>query len=208
MKLPSFSKFMDFKSREESLGPAKVENLDLEKLPTKEIYLAWQKEVTVDEKVSISKRYSRSLITISIVVGLILLVMQQFFVLLIIGSIAFFVISLKKVSPENVKYELSNHGIMIDDSMYYWNILRRFFFLSEGKNEVLAVDTTVGFPGRIYLSFSPGDRDKIVEILDKYIHYLESEPRTFFDDAYDKVVSKISMEEEPTKTSTDKSAEE
>jgi len=168
MKLPSFTKFMDIKSREDYLGPAKIENLDPENLPVKEIYLAWQKEVSVEEKISVSKRYSRSLITISIVVGLILLIMQQFFVLLILGSIAFFVISLKKVSSENVKYELSNHGIMIDDSMYYWDKLRRFFFLPKGGTEILVVDTTIGFPGRIYLSFNPEDRDKIKEILEKY----------------------------------------
>jgi len=194
MKLPSFSKFMDIKSREDYLGPAKIENLDPENLPVKEIFLAWEKEVTVEEKVAVSKRYSRSLITISIVVGLILLVMQQFFVLLVIASIAFFVISLKKVSPEVVKYEISNHGIMIDDTMYYWNKLRRFFFLQRENTEVLAVDTTIGFPGRIYLSFNPEDKEKIKEILEKYTHYLESEPRTFFDDAYDTVVSKISLE--------------
>jgi len=185
---------MDIKSREDYLGPAKIENLDPENLPVKEIFLAWEKEVTVEEKVAVSKRYSRSLITISIVVGLILLVMQQFFVLLVIASIAFFVISLKKVSPEVVKYEISNHGIMIDDTMYYWNKLRRFFFLQRENTEVLAVDTTIGFPGRIYLSFNPEDKEKIKEILEKYTHYLESEPRTFFDDAYDTVVSKISLE--------------
>ena len=198
MKLPSFTKFMDIKSREDYLGPAKIENLDPENLPLKEIYLAWQKEVSVEEKISVSKRYSRSLITISIVVGLILLIMQQFFVLLILGSIAFFVISLKKVSSENVKYELSNHGIMIDDSMYYWDKLRRFFFLPKGGTEILVVDTTIGFPGRIYLSFNPEDRDKIKEILEKYTHYLESEPRTFLDNAYDKVINKFSVNEDET----------
>ncbi|HNU76197.1 MAG TPA: hypothetical protein PKL88_00580 [bacterium] len=198
MKLPSFTKFMDIKSREDYLGPAKIENLDPENLPVKEIYLAWQKEVSVEEKISVSKRYSRSLITISIVVGLILLIMQQFFVLLILGSIAFFVISLKKVSSENVKYELSNHGIMIDDSMYYWDKLRRFFFLPKGGTEILVVDTTIGFPGRIYLSFNPEDRDKIKEILEKYTHYLESEPRTFLDNAYDKVINKFSVNEDET----------
>lgn len=187
---------MDLKSREDYLGPAKIENLDPYKLPVKEVYLSWQKEVTVEDKISVSKRYSRSLITISIVVGLILLIMQQFFVLLIIASIAFFVISLKKVSPENVKYEISNHGIMIDDVMYFWDKLRRFFFLPREGVEILAVDTTTGFPGRVYLSFNPEDKERIKEILEKYTHYLEKEPRTFFDDAYDKVVSKISMEEE------------
>ena len=83
---------------------------------------------------------------------------------------------------------------MIDDTMYYWNKLRRFFFLQRENTEVLAIDTTIGFPGRIYLSFNPEDKEKIKEILEKYTHYLESEPRTFFDDAYDTVVSKISLE--------------
>lgn len=187
---------MDLKSREDYLGPAKIENLDPEKLPVKEVYLAWQKEVTVEEKVVVSKKYSRSLITVSIVVGLILLVMQQFFILLVLGSIAFFIISLKKVSPENVKYEISNHGVMIGESMYYWDKLRRFFFLPNENIEVLAIDTTIGFPGRIYLSFNSKDRDKIKETLEKYTYYLENEPKTLLDDAYNRVVNKIGVEEE------------
>lgn len=196
MKLPNIYKFMDLKTREENSGPAKTEGFDPNNLPVKEVYIAWDREVSVKDKIVINERYSKSLTTISIIVGVILLIMQQFFVLLLLGSIAFFIISLKKVSPEVVKYEISNHGIKIDDSMYYWSKLRRFFFLQKEKNEVIAVDTTIGFPGRLYIAFDNNDREKVKQLLEKYLHYLESEPRTFLDNTYDKVVSKFSLDEE------------
>jgi len=196
MKLPSFSKFMDFKSREDYLGPAKVEEIDADNLPVKEIFFSWQKEITIEERKVVSQRFSRSLLMIGIIVGFLLLVMQQFFVLLVVGSLVFFVQALRKVSPENVKYEISNHGVMIDDSVYYWSKLRRFFFITSENSEVLVIDTVIGFPGRIYLSINLEDKEKIKATLEKYLHYLDAEPRTFLDDTYDKVVKKFSVDDE------------
>lgn len=196
MKIPSFSKFMDFKSREDYLGPSKVEPMEKENLPVKEIFFSWEKEMSVEDRKVISKRFSNSLLLIGIFVGLLLLIMQQFFILLVVGSMVFFVQSLGKVSPENIKYEISNHGVMVNDSIYYWDRLRRFFFFKKESSEVLAIDTVLGFPGRIYLAIDSKDKDKIKELLVNYLHYLDAEPRTLFDDAYDKVVSKFSVDED------------
>lgn len=202
MKIPSFSKFMDFKSREDYLGPSKVEPMEKENLPVKEIFFSWEKEVSVEDTKVISKRFNNALTLIGVFVGLLLLAMQQFFVLLVVGSLVFFVQSLRKVSPENVKYEISNHGVMVEDSIYYWDKLRRFFFLTREGSEVLVIDTVIGFPGRIYLSIDLNDKEKIKNLLEKYLHYLDAEPRTILDEAYDKVVNKFSVDEDEIESST------
>lgn len=195
MKLPSITKFLDIKDPRDSLGSPKVDKIDRENLPPKEVYISWEQTLSVDSKKVINQRYYRPLLIIGIFVGLLLLIMQEFFVILIIGSVIFFVQAVMKMSPENVKYELNNHGILIGDRLYYWDTLVRYYFIFRESVEVLAVDTTLGFPGRIYISFNPSDKEKIKEIMEKYLHYLESEPKTFLDNAYDRVAKKFGTDE-------------
>ena len=150
----------------------------------------------MQDKKGIGKKYTRSFTIIGIFVGLLLLIMQEFFVILIIGSLIFFIQAMLKMNPEPVKYEISNHGILVGDSMYYWSKLVRFFFMKREDYEVVAIDTTLGFPGRIFIPFDAKDKEKIKEILLRYLYFLEAEPKTFFDNAYDRIARRFSLEDE------------
>jgi len=194
MKLPSITEFLDIKGRQDSLEPSKVQEFDYQKIP-KEVYLTWESTHTHEVK-GISKRFIRAFTIIGIFVGLLLVIMQEFFVILIVGSLIFVVQAMMKLTPEVAKYELSSHGLKIGDTVYYWDHLRRFFFVLREGVEVLAIDTTLGFPGRLFVSFDPSNKEKIKEILIKYLHFLEVEPKSFFDNAYDRVVKKFSIEDE------------
>lgn len=196
MKTPSLKKFLDIQDPRDSLEPAKVPEIDIESLGPKEVYLSWEKLLTVNDKTVISKRFTRPAVIIGMAVGFVLLIMQEFILMLTVGIFIFFLQALKKMPPENVKYEISSHGVMIGDDLYYWNKLRRFFFIVREGSEVLAIDTILGFPGRVYVHFDQMDKEKIKELLEKYLHYIESEPRTFFDTAYDKIMKRINIEEE------------
>ncbi len=196
MKIPSITKFLDIENPRDRLGPPKVEEIDRENLPPKEVFLTWDYTVSAENKKWINKRLYRPILIIGIVVGLLLLIMKEFFVMLMIGSIIFFMQALQKMNPENVKYEINNHGILVGDSVYYWNKLRRYFFISRDGNEVLSIDTVLGFPGRIFIYFNSVDKEKIKGILDRYLHFLDAEPRTFLDDAYEKVTKKFSSDDE------------
>jgi hypothetical protein len=221
IKIPSVTKFMGIPDRSEQLGPPKVSESGEQQLQQssvvppasiphkKEIFLSWEKEMSVEDRKVISKRFSRSFIIIGVAVAILLLLMQQFFVLLVIGSLIFFIQAMGKLSPETVKYEISTEGIMIDDKIYDWDKLRRFFFVERGNSEMIAVDTVLGIPARIFISFEPADREKIKGILEKYLYYLESEPKTFLDNTYDSVVQKFSFREDEESTeSADNSPDE
>jgi hypothetical protein len=193
MKLPRIGEFLDIKSRQDNLEPTKVPEFDYQRIP-KEVYLAWEATPTHEVK-GVSKRFIRAFTIIGIFVGLLLIIMQEFFVILIIGSLIFVTQAMMKLAPEPIKYELSSHGLKIGENLYYWDHLRRFFFVLREGVEVVGIDTTLGFPGRLFVSFDPSDKEKIKEILIKYLHFLEEEPRTFFDNAYDRVVKKFSLED-------------
>ncbi|MFZ2664181.1 MAG: hypothetical protein WAX66_02365 [Patescibacteria group bacterium] len=193
MKLPKVTELLDIKGKEESLEPAKVPDFDYQKIP-KEVYLSWEVIATHEVK-GLSKRFIRAFTIIGIFIGLLLLIMQEFFVILIVGSLIFVTQAMMKLTPEATKYELSSHGLKIGDNLYYWDHLRRFFFILREGTEVIAVDTTLGFPGRLFISFNKENKEQIKGILIKYLHFLEEEPRTFFDNAYDRVIKKFSIED-------------
>jgi hypothetical protein len=196
MKSPSLTRFLGIKDPRESLEPAKVPEMSREALGPKEVYLAWERILTTGDKTVLSERFTRPAIIIGMAIGLVLLIMQEFILMLTIGIFIFFLQALKKMPPEAVKYEINSHGVMIGDSLYYWDTLSRFFFMSANGSEVLAIDTTLGFPGRLYIHFDSAQKEKIKELLDKYLHYLESEPRTFFDNTYDRIVKKFNFEDD------------
>ena len=97
---------------------------------------------------------------------------------------------------------------MIDDNIYDWDDLRRFFFVKRNNSEMIAIDTVLSFPARIFISFEQADREKIKEILEKYLYYLESEPKTFLDNTYDSVIKKFSFKEEDEENEESEPAEE
>jgi hypothetical protein len=195
MELPNLKKFLDIKDRAETLGPPKTPDTDVKNLGAKNIYITWEAEIYSGGKTLISKRFARSSIIIGVFVGILLLIMQEFALILAIGSIVFFLQVYSKMLPQSIRFEISNYGIMIGDNLYPWDKLRRYFFFTRDGNEVIGVDTVLGFPGRIFINFEIKDKEKIKEILDKNLYYLESEPRTFLDNAYDKIMSKFNVEE-------------
>jgi hypothetical protein len=194
MNLSNLGNMVGIKTSHNNLEPQKESGYSREQLGEKQIFLSWEAMSHSDSHV-MGKRFTRALTIIGIFVGLLLLAMQEFFVLLVIGSVIFVTQALMKIPPENLKYELNSFGINVNGKLYYWDQLRRYFFIERGGVEVVVVDTTMGIPGRLFINFDEKDKEKIKEVFNKYLHFLEQEPRSFFDDAYDKIVKKFGVED-------------
>jgi len=194
IKFPEFSSV--FIKREEKETVNKISDFDVEKLDTKKVFLSWETLGRAEKSGDIGIKFTRTFTTIGIFVGLVLVAMQEFFLILAVGSVIFIVQALAKASPENVRYELSNHGLLIDETLYYWNQLKKYFFIKREGAEALAIDTTLGFPGRIFISFNQENKGEIRRILDQRLFFLEKEPKTFLDTTYEKVLDKFNIQDE------------
>jgi len=194
------SDFTDFVGLSDTLRkkPVEPENSlhDREDIGPKKSLLSW----TAKSNVTLTKldpRYKRTFMIIAIVLGLLFLAMQEYFLIIVIASTAFLYQVLSKNNlVEEVKYEISTHGISIDDGFYYWDELNRFFFSrSHGNNELLVVDLKSGLPSRIMLTYREEDRKHITDSMNKYIRYLEEEPLTAIDKAFNRVIDKFDFEQ-------------
>jgi len=158
----------------------------------KKIFQVWE-ALARSHKKGMSLKLSRSFMMIGIVIALLLVIMQEFFLLFVIASLIFISNVLAKVPPEKVKYEISNHGILYGTDMYYWKDLKQFYFDEIDGLDLLVVDTRIALPGRLYITLQAGSKDKLQAYLDERLIFLESPPQTFLDKGYASVVDKFDL---------------
>jgi hypothetical protein len=176
------------------IDPRRVTDADVFELygPRKEI-LSWIARPTI-QKTKFSPKSIRSFSIVGIVVGLILALMGEFFLLLLIISVLFFMNALNKVQPEDVRYNISNYGVSIDDDIYYWFNLKQFFLFDRDGVEMLAVDTTLNLPRRLFISLGPGaDKEKLVKILSERLVQLDGMPTSVVDKTYENIIGKFDL---------------
>lgn len=194
MKFTDITDFLgmtNFKERKEQ--EPETRKFNREELGPKEVYLKWEglpKPVTTN----IDPRFRKTFMIIGSVVVLLFLLIQEYFLLLLVASLFFMTHVLSKSSLDDLKYEISNYGVSINGDMYYWDNLERFFFAKQFGSETLAIDVKEGLPTRLFLAFKNKDKEKLKEFLNKHIPFLEEEPMTFMDRAYNSVIEKFDYE--------------
>ncbi|MFA6981542.1 MAG: DUF5673 domain-containing protein [Patescibacteria group bacterium] len=166
---------------------------DLEKEGERKILHKWTAPGRANKR-NISPKSLRSLMIIFSVVALLLVIMQEFFLILAIASLIFISYILSATPPENINFEISNHGVDYNGQFYSWGDLKQFYFSKDGNTETLNVDVKSGLPGRLFLTIKDGDKEKLQEIFSRYLPFLEEAPRSVLDKAYDSVVGKFDLE--------------
>lgn len=191
LKIASITSFLGFTSKKEQPG---TPSFSPETAGEKVVLMEWLSEARPETR-GLSKRLTRTFTIIGVVLGLLLIIMQEYFLILVVASMIFISNAISKAPAEKVRIQVSTHGVSYGDTFYYWNELKRFFFYEGGKMAVVAVDTRESLPGRLFLSYAPESKEKIKEILSQHLQYLEKEPATFFDKAYTSVIDKLAKED-------------
>ncbi|OGC51011.1 hypothetical protein A3A69_01130 [candidate division WWE3 bacterium RIFCSPLOWO2_01_FULL_37_15] len=172
---------------------APVQGSTPESLGEKKALYAWESSSKL-EKRSWDPKMVRTGVVIGVVVGLLLFLMQEFFLILVVASVIFISYILSNSPMENVKHEVSTHGIKTGEQYFYWYELKQFFFTNTTDPELLAIDTKDRLPGRLFFGFRPDEREKLKELVSLYLPYLPEEPTTVINKAYYNLLDKFNFE--------------
>jgi len=168
-------------------------NVDIKALGEKKIFLTWEANSRPHSTDDSANKMNRTYTVIGVVIALVLIILQEFFLLLLIGSMLFVRYVLAKVPPEKVTYTVSTHGITIGSETYYWRELFQYFFLDTPGEHIVAVDIEGSAMPRLFISYHAKDKAALKEIFDQHLVYLETPPRTAFDKTYDNIMSKLTL---------------
>ena len=127
------------------------------------------------------KDFWRTIVVITVIVGLILFFAEGFMPVILIISVIFLYYILSTVEPESIEYKITTWGIKMADKLNPWNNLGRFWFANRFDDELLVLEAyTIG--GRLDLVIKKSDKEKIKKILSGYL-LQEEAPLSFVDKA-------------------------
>ena len=156
----------------------------------KETIVAWQAPSRPFKKRD--RHYYTTVAAIVFLVSLILFFAGQFLPIAVVISVGFLAYVLSSVPPHNVKIEINTYGIEIEDLLYYWEEMGRFWVDEKFGQELLTVEVA-RFPGRIILMFEDGKKEELKKILAEVL--IEEKPTdTFYDKAAKWLQDKIPLE--------------
>jgi hypothetical protein len=145
---------------------------------------------------NMSPKAVRTLLVMCVAISIVFALMQEFVLILVIGSIGFLAYMLTKSVPEIVVHEINTHGIRFaEETFYYWHQLSSFFFKHlDDSAIILCVDTVEKIPGRLFMNIDSAEQDKLKQLLEKRLLYVEEEPRDYIDKVFTKLVSRLSLD--------------
>jgi hypothetical protein len=194
MKISEVTDMLGFtntrKEGTEAADKASTVDFDPTKLGPKETYYSWQGYARPAQK-GFNKKLLRSFTIIGIVVVLVFLILQEYFLIVLIASLIFVSHVLSKTPPTLIRYEASSHGVSIDGEIYYWPEINRFFFTTEEGHVSLVLDMARHVPSRLFLTISEKDIEKLKQIFNDHTHFLEVAPESFLDKTYNSIFNKF-----------------
>lgn len=150
-------------------------------LPEEEI-LSWEAPSRPFKKKN--KKYFTTVFVIGVLVALIFIFAGQGWLpAALTFSIVFLVYVLSTIPPQKVENKITTYGIRVDNGLYYWEELGRFWFEEKSGDEVLYIETA-RFPGRIALLIVDGLKEVLRELLSEVLLEQKPEPTP-----YEKVAS-------------------
>lgn len=138
------------------------------------------------------RQYYTTVMAIVFLISLILFFAGQFLPIAVVISVGFLAYVLSSVPPNEVKIEINTYGIEIEDFLYYWEEMGRFWLEKKYDQELLTIEI-MRFPGRIILIFKENQKEELKKILSEVL--LEEKPaETFYDKAAKWLQDKIPLE--------------
>lgn len=137
-------------------------------------------------------QYYRTVGAIVLLISLILFFAGQFLPIAVVISVGFLTYVLSSVPPENILNKITTYGIRIEENLYYWEELGRYWFENKFKQRILKIEAA-RFPGRVTLLIQKDDEKKISEVLSEVL-LLEKPDLTFFDKSAKWLQKKIPLE--------------
>lgn len=183
-------------SRAEAPINAALPYKDVEELGERKTLFTWTTtNIPAGDSFKLPK-LNRSFVVIGMFLLLLFLMMKEFLLIAALGSLFFLWNVLSGVRSEPVTHEISTHGISYAGQFYKWTELKEFFFGRLGNTDTLCINTVEKLPGRLILLVKISDKEKLTEILGRYLTFIQKEPTNVFDKVYNTVIDKVSLDGE------------
>ncbi len=138
------------------------------------------------------KQYYTTIAVIVLLVSLILFFAGQFLPIAVVVSVGFLAYVISAIPPQEVTNKITTWGIRIDNEIFYWEEMGRFWYEPKFGKDVLYIEI-LRFPGRITLMIEDLNQEDLTMLLSEVLLQQKPEP-TPFDKAADWLQKRIPLD--------------
>jgi len=138
---------------------------DIQPLPEKDLFVWIAPNRPFKKR---DKKFFSTMWLIVFLISLILSLSNQFLPIAVVLAVGFLANVLASVAPEEVKNRITSYGIHSDTHFCYWDEMGRYWFTKKYKHHLLNIET-VRFPFSMILLLTEEEKEKIDDILKKYL---------------------------------------
>src|SRR3989337_3366557 len=128
-----------------------------------------------------SKKYFTKVALYGLIFVLAAIAFGEFFLVGVIIAVVFVVYVLATVAPHVIEHKITNMGIISGGRAFLWEELDSFWFEKRGDDRLLMVATELHFPTRLIILLTSVSERKLLDLLEKHLHYHPSPVHTLFD---------------------------
>jgi len=114
------------------------------------------------------RQYYTTIFLLAVLISLILFFANQFLPIAVVIAVAFLSYVLAVVPPGMVNHSLTTYGIRIEDQLYYWEELGRFWFTTKHGQNILHIEVA-RFPWRLTLLLGSIATDDMSAVLSEVL---------------------------------------
>ncbi len=114
------------------------------------------------------RQFYTTITAIVFLISLILFFAGQFILIAVVISVAFLSYVSSSVPPQQVKNKITTWGIRIEDQIFFWDELGRYWFEERYGQKMILIET-IRFPNRITLMLATQKKDDVEQLLSEVL---------------------------------------
>lgn len=120
-----------------------------------------------------NRNYYSTVGVIVLLVSLILIFAGQVLPIAVVLAVTFLAYVLTSIPPQAVTYQVTTYGIRIEDKLFYWQLMSRFWYTKKYGDTLLNIEISE-FPERLTLVLRDANKDLLTDILSELL--LQQQP--------------------------------
>jgi hypothetical protein len=125
-----------------------------------------------------TRQYFTTISLIAALIALILAFAGQLLVVGVIAAVIFVVYVLNSTPPGIITHKITTYGIRVEENLYYWEEMGRFWFTEKFGEPLLHIETT-RFPNRLVLLLGTIKKEDMAVVLSEVLLNQEPPPTAY-----------------------------
>lgn len=125
-----------------------------------------------------NRQYFTTIGLIAALIGLILIFANQLLPVAVVGAVIFVIYVLNTTPPGMVTLKLTTYGIRVENTLYYWEEMGRFWFTEKHKETILNIEIA-RFPNRLSILLGTVNKEDMRLVLSEVLLNQEPPPTAY-----------------------------